>query len=121
MSKLTLDAARAEFVDRICSASEPQRCEDDLVWRLRHPLMVHGPGDAVELEKDATQADLDAAAATIDRITAERDGYRRALEQIRDGYENQDVSHVSYRVGVHQIATAALATSSLSDAERNCG
>lgn len=35
---------------------------------------------------------------------------RKALEFIRDGYDNQYVNHVDYRVKVYQVALDALAS-----------
>jgi hypothetical protein len=57
-------------------------CENDLLWRLQHPLLVHDNNGRVEFEKDATEADLCNAALEIARITAERDTARAALKRL---------------------------------------
>ena len=43
------------------------------------------------------------------RLRAERDVLVKALEFIRDGYENHNVNHVDYRVKVYQVALDVLA------------
>lgn len=40
---------------------------------------------------------------------------REALKFIVDGYANQDVNHVDFRVKVYQVATEALATLTLQE------
>jgi len=42
--------------------------ENDLIWRLRHPLWQHYNNDPPQLEKDATQADLAEAADQIEAL-----------------------------------------------------
>lgn len=44
----------------------------------------------------------------ITRLTKQRDELVKALEFIRDGYDNQDVNHVDFRVKAYQAALAAL-------------
>lgn len=68
--------------ERAVAAVSAIPCENDLLWRLQHPLWVHGPGAEVQLEKDATAADIAAAAATISRLTEEREGLRKALTDL---------------------------------------
>lgn len=43
----------------------------------------------------------------------------KALEFIRDGYDNQDVNHVDYRVKVYQVAADALAKAGESTRQGN--
>lgn len=50
------------------------------------------------------------AASSHGALVEERDNLRTALEFIRDGYANQDVNHVDYRVKVYQVALEALAS-----------
>jgi L-fucose isomerase-like protein len=43
------------------------------------------------------------------RLRAERDVLVKALEFIRDGYANQDVSHIAFRVQAYRAALDAVA------------
>lgn len=44
------------------------------------------------------------------KAASSHDALVEALEFIRDGYANQDVNHVDYRVKVYQVALDALAS-----------
>lgn len=48
---------------------------------------------------------------TASRLWRENEAMRTALQFIVDGYANQDVGHVEYRVKVYQVALAALGAS----------
>lgn len=50
-----------------------------------------------------------ANAAFIVKAVNSHDALVKALEFIRDGYDNHDVNHVDYRVKVYQVALEALA------------
>lgn len=52
---------------------------------------------------------LETALAQRDEARAQLAIARKALEFITDGYDNQDVNHVDYRVKVYQVATETLA------------
>jgi hypothetical protein len=52
--------------------------------------------------------DSEANAAFIVKAVNAHDGLVEALEFIRDGFDNQDVNHVDYRVKVYQVALDAL-------------
>lgn len=67
----------------------------DIVERLRHLAKLLG--------FDLT-ATLNEAADEIARL-------RAALQFVADGYDNQDVNHVDFRVKAYQVALDALAIS----------
>lgn len=52
---------------------------------------------------------FEANAAFIVSAVNSHDALVKALEFIRDGYANQDVNHVDYRVKVYQVALETLA------------
>lgn len=51
-----------------------------------------------------------AMAAFIVRAVNSHEALVKALEFIRDGYDNQDVNHVDFRVKAYQVALDALAS-----------
>jgi hypothetical protein len=54
--------------------------------------------------------EFEAAEKLLDATVNNHDTLISALEFIRDGYANQDVNHVDYRVKVYQVALDALAS-----------
>lgn len=63
------------------------------------------------LSFDATRCEAQfskGVAGNITEAAAEIQRLRKALQFIADGYDNQDVNHVDYRVKVYQVALDAL-------------
>ena len=71
----------------------------------------------VSFAAEPTDAELDALGAFLRdnhkhvRAVNSHEALVKALEFIRDGYDNQDVNHVDFRVKAYQVALDALTSS----------
>lgn len=74
------------------------------------PAAAQSNGDAGDLAVFDDLGKLERVLVECASLRAQLEAARKALEFITDGYENQDVSHVDYRVKVYQAALAALET-----------
>ena len=80
----------------------PNKSDPFALLKLKSPW-IEGAWDE---DKEAA-----ANAAFIVRACNSHEALVKALEFIRDGYDNQDVNHVDFRVKAYQVALDALASS----------
>ena len=84
----------------ICEGDDPAN-PGRILFVLRNPS---GTSRLLSFEE------LSANAAFIVRACNSHKALVKALEFIRDGYDNQDVNHVDFRVKAYQVALDALAS-----------
>lgn len=97
-----LEAMRADTpINRVRMLFGREFARIDTAFRQRTAL---SPIEYRRMEFEAAEKLLDATVKDHDTLVA-------ALEFIKDGYANQDVNHVDYRVKVYQVALDALASS----------
>ena len=80
----------------------PNKSDPFALLKLKSPW-IEGAWDE---DKEAA-----ANAAFIVRACNSHEALVKALEFIRDGYDNQDVNHVDFRVKAYQVALDALTSS----------
>jgi hypothetical protein len=95
-----LDATRADTqINRVRLIFSCEFARIDAAFRQRTAL---SPIEYRRMEFEAAEKLLDATVKDHDVLVS-------ALEFIKDGYANQNVNHVDYRVKVYQVALEALA------------
>lgn len=87
--------------------------ELDAIYEMLH---------AAETHRDEYKAQLEYARATIDRLTAERDALRKALEETetaldRSWMASEREEELKYMIEARRVVHNALATLAVSDAE----
>jgi hypothetical protein len=90
------DHRTVEWAIDIIGMCQPIRCHQGGMWFGRNQNFA----DATFVDYGAADAFAVAAKALPELV--------KALQFIADGYDNQDVNHVDFRVKAYQVATEAL-------------